>query len=204
MCADLNNYKTPIFPGVNDTPIAPTATKAGNGSDLIARINGLIDELETLTQNTGNSIDWKTSLPASEDYARIEVYYLNESEKNIYAAIDENSALRFTDIPYIEAFTLGINAQPNSSVNISDLIQQYGVGYYFFVFRATDGNLKSNSSTEITSLTIKGTAKVLEESIHLYIENLQYFVANRITVQPIVVKQVSGNVLITLNYPLPE
>lgn len=41
----LSDYKVPVFPGINDTPRVPTAERAGNGADLIARHNALIDEL---------------------------------------------------------------------------------------------------------------------------------------------------------------
>lgn len=42
---DLTQYKTDIFPAINDTPRAPTASLAGNGADLIAKLNGVIDYL---------------------------------------------------------------------------------------------------------------------------------------------------------------
>jgi hypothetical protein len=42
---DLQPLKVPIFPNVNNIPQPPTALQAGNGSDLIARYNNLIDVL---------------------------------------------------------------------------------------------------------------------------------------------------------------
>jgi hypothetical protein len=42
---DYTARKTTIFTGINDTPVSPTALVAGNGSHLIANLNGLIDDL---------------------------------------------------------------------------------------------------------------------------------------------------------------
>lgn len=58
---DLTPYKISIFPNINDLPLAPSASVAGNGSHIINRINALIDalniELESLQQggNGGSS-----------------------------------------------------------------------------------------------------------------------------------------------------
>ena len=43
---DLQQFKTQIFEGINDQPQAATAETASNGSDTIAKINGLIDAIE--------------------------------------------------------------------------------------------------------------------------------------------------------------
>lgn len=43
---DLQQFKTQIFEGINDQPISATAEAASNGSDTIAKINGLIDAIE--------------------------------------------------------------------------------------------------------------------------------------------------------------
>lgn len=44
--ANYQAFKTPVFAGINDTPIAPNSVAAGNGSDLIDRTNALADILE--------------------------------------------------------------------------------------------------------------------------------------------------------------
>ena len=41
----LADFKVDIFSGINDTPRGATAELAGNGSDLINRLNGLVDFL---------------------------------------------------------------------------------------------------------------------------------------------------------------
>ena len=45
---DLGNEKIPIFTDINDVPVAPSATTAGNASHLISKYNSLIDQLEAV------------------------------------------------------------------------------------------------------------------------------------------------------------
>ena len=52
---DFTSFKVPIFPGINDAPVSPTASKGGNGSDLVARFNGLTDTVEQVLSNIGNN-----------------------------------------------------------------------------------------------------------------------------------------------------
>lgn len=42
---NFDDLKIQTFSGINDNPIAPTASKAGNGSHLIAKFNDLVDSL---------------------------------------------------------------------------------------------------------------------------------------------------------------
>jgi hypothetical protein len=44
---EFEDFKTPIYTGVNDVPRSPTSSQAGNASDLIDRCNGLIDQIVT-------------------------------------------------------------------------------------------------------------------------------------------------------------
>jgi hypothetical protein len=44
---DIQYTKIPIFEDVNDTPVVPTATNAGNGSHFIRQYHQLIDETES-------------------------------------------------------------------------------------------------------------------------------------------------------------
>ena len=41
----FEDFKTPIFPGINDLPEEASAEAASNGSDLIKKVNGICDEL---------------------------------------------------------------------------------------------------------------------------------------------------------------
>lgn len=51
MPLNLQNRKIPTFVGINNSPVAPTPTSAGNASHLIAQYNGLIDLLESSFSN---------------------------------------------------------------------------------------------------------------------------------------------------------
>jgi hypothetical protein len=42
---NYQGYKIQTFPNINDSPVAPTATAAGNGSHLIARYNEALDAI---------------------------------------------------------------------------------------------------------------------------------------------------------------
>ncbi len=44
---NFNSRKIPVFPNINDVSRVSTSEKAGNGSDIIARFNGLIDDLNS-------------------------------------------------------------------------------------------------------------------------------------------------------------
>ena len=48
----LADFQVDIFTGINDAPRAATAELAGNGSDLIARFNGLVDFLIAAKNST--------------------------------------------------------------------------------------------------------------------------------------------------------
>ena len=109
MAIDLSGHKVPVFPNINDAPIAPIATKAGNGADLIARLNGLIDALAFLVNSSNAVTNWTVKLPSETDYARIEIYYKSDSEKNIYKALESQTPIIFGGEPN-KTFTLGVDA----------------------------------------------------------------------------------------------
>ena len=48
---NFNAHKIPVFSGINDAPREPTASLAGNGSNIIHQFNNLIDELNTEVPN---------------------------------------------------------------------------------------------------------------------------------------------------------
>lgn len=56
MTIDFSNTKIPVFPDVNDTPIEPTATGAGNGSHLIQQYNNLVNSVEVVINDLQDSI----------------------------------------------------------------------------------------------------------------------------------------------------
>jgi len=66
---DFTDLKVPVFSGINDLPVAPTASKAGNGSHLIATINNVIDKLSQQNgqTTTSNSNNWNIINTGSEE-----------------------------------------------------------------------------------------------------------------------------------------
>lgn len=69
---DLSSSLVPVFPGINDSPVAPTESKGGNGSHLV----GVYNELITSLQSALNTLDSKvnnlskyTILSESTDYS---------------------------------------------------------------------------------------------------------------------------------------
>lgn len=194
---DLNRFKTPIFPGINDQPVEATANKAGNGADLINRVNGLINELSQAFNNnttpstpTNDSLDWKIKILFENTYARFEVYFSNKSERAIYAANTSETALSLLNADCIKTFTLGVDIVDSDMMDISDVIQKCGVGYYFLLYRNNDGTLKTNCSAIAANLSVKGAITPLDEFIYLTATNDQYGSSNVVYVSPIVVKQV--------------
>lgn len=92
MTVDFENTKVNVFSDVNDTPIEPTQTNAGNGSHLIQQHNKLVSSTEAAinnllsqvgkdwqvvnsdyTANQGDKIVFKTNQPLSGKAT----YYLN-------------------------------------------------------------------------------------------------------------------------------
>jgi hypothetical protein len=73
MSFDLSGTRVPIFTGINDTPVTPTATKAGNGSHLIRAHNRLADDvqdaLDTLEEPILKVAKWRVVQPTGADYA---------------------------------------------------------------------------------------------------------------------------------------
>lgn len=49
MANDFSDLLIPTFPSINDQPISPTATRAGNGAHLIKSYNDLIDKLNNVS-----------------------------------------------------------------------------------------------------------------------------------------------------------
>lgn len=45
MASNFSNLLIPIFPNINDQPLNPTASRAGNGAHLIKSYNDLINQL---------------------------------------------------------------------------------------------------------------------------------------------------------------
>lgn len=198
MTVDFSVYKTPVFANINGTPIVPTAAKSGNASDLISRVNGLIDELQTtidaLPSDSGGTLNWSVNVPASLDNDKIEVYYLNVTENYLYTSIGIN--LQITD--YLRGYVLGDDFTAGGTIDISDIIQQNGVGYYFFLFRKPDVTFKEDSRIESIETTLKGSARQFDKELQVagYDNQNNAYISQR--VKPLVVTTALSTVTITL------
>lgn len=144
--ADFSSYKVPVFPNINDAPSEPTATKAGNGSDLINRFNGLIDELQTIIDelqdnmpSTSNTLNWTIETDSNPDIAKLEVFYSDVSEYWAYQTMN----LITKDPAY--SWVAGTDFNPGDSLNISSVIDTYNCGFYTFLYTMTDGSIKNDT-----------------------------------------------------------
>lgn len=64
---DLNNFKTPIFEGINDVPREATDTEASNGSDLIHKVNGLCDSVSFALTQTEKTYDYSINFDLTDE-----------------------------------------------------------------------------------------------------------------------------------------
>lgn len=197
MPIDYSNYKTPIFPNINDNPVAPIASKAGNGADLISRVNGLIDELQTTLNSLPSAnatLSWTLTTPNHLDNEKIEVYYLNVSEHSLYT----NAQVGFQPGDLIHSYSTGVDFNPGSDINISSLIADNSIGYYFFLFKLTDNSFKNDSWINQLSSFPKGTARSFDQDLQVVIYDADYNTRFIQRVKPIVVNQPIGTVSFSL------
>lgn len=119
MTADFNTLAIPVFPGINDLPTAPTATKAGNGSHLVDTVNKLIAELASqfiYNVDTWNVITVDTTLEINKKYL-------------IFA--DDNSQptiLTFPLQPPTGSYITLINGRANTTCTLALDEEIYGLG----------------------------------------------------------------------------
>ncbi len=69
----------PVFTGINDAPTVPTASQAGNGSDIIARINNLLTFLDTDIPDLDSRIE---TLELAQPSAPTQSFILDVSNRN--------------------------------------------------------------------------------------------------------------------------
>lgn len=204
---DFNEFKVPIFTNINDKPVEPTASKAGNGADMIERFNSLIDQLQSTLNSLPSTLpifDWTVVLPSMDGIQKIDVYYINTSESKLYAS---NSIHYLNSNNLLKAFVSDndFNPQePTNTLNISNLIIDNGCGYYIFVVTNTDDQILRyfQIDTDITTLP-KGGARLTDEFITFSINDFQG-VEITIRVQPLTVVQPASSVQITLFNNLPS
>ncbi|MBW4619324.1 MAG: hypothetical protein KME17_08190 [Cyanosarcina radialis HA8281-LM2] len=183
---DLQPFKVPVFPNINNAAQPPTAQQAGNGSDLIARFNGLIDALQPTVQS-----QWIVTLPPSTDNNKLRVYHLNVEEQTIVTY----NVLSLYLPNLIRTYQAGVDFTPGSQLNISSVIRQGGVGYYFFVFEKADGTVKGTTYVTGNLNSVppgSGRAFDAHKAVDAYVsELLSHRVSDSV---PLVVSMVAGSV----------
>lgn len=172
MVYDFNEFKVPVFPNINDKPIEPTASKAGNGADLIHRLNGLVDKLESSLNSlnlASPNAEWKITLPSSNDVRQLNIFYSNVSERVLH----QNFELTLDTSNLIKTFFIPEAAEIGGTIDISELVLQNGCGYYAFIFVNNNNQNKPWSwFYEVTSFIPRGCAKASDGFIQVGTSNL--------------------------------
>ena len=146
----FDNFKTAIFPGINDSPREATADLAGNPSDLISRVNGLIDKLNYLFKPTwGNAsiyvdeINGDDGLDGSTSEAALQTL---DAAMSLISTKTIDSTLTL----FLSNFTLtSIDLASVRANKGSELIITKGTGYLNFIQSIeSDENLVTNKLTD--------------------------------------------------------
>jgi len=111
MTYNFDAIKIPTFTGINDSPVEPTATKAGNGSHLIKQYNDLVTAIQAaLNQLATNNTTW----------IQVDTNYSASLGEKIIAVSNDNSIdiiLPTTDRSDNPSITL-LKTSANNSVRI--------------------------------------------------------------------------------------
>lgn len=162
MMVDLTSHKVEIFTGINDVPVKPIATKAGNGAHLISKFNGLITDLQPALESISTTLSANLTYyvsPTGDDTndgaSTTTAFKSIEKAVNVASAIDLNGygiTIKLLDGTYETGARLrpyksgggGIVIEGNyntpENVTISTLGQAFiaegtGADYSFYGFR---------------------------------------------------------------------
>ena len=110
MSIDLQDFKIPTFAGINRNPVAPTATKAGNGSHLVQQYNGLVDKVQDSISTNWIIIDSAT-----------EPYQISSSQKIVNFDYSGSSlVLKCPESPTPGTFFIAMNTNPAVEIEITN------------------------------------------------------------------------------------
>lgn len=122
---NLLDYKVPVFPGINDVPRVPTAQQAGNGSDLVARFNSILEEIERRTR-----IKCTITTVEGAEIDEIYIFYANyEPKLDIDPDTGNDLPIQIEDRALIAKLAIA----PGAVVDLSDRINATGCGYFYLV-----------------------------------------------------------------------
>ncbi len=148
MAFNKDDYKIEVFSGINSNVIPPSPNKAGNGSHLISKINGLVDELETHINFQQNQIN--------------ELIANSGGKANWIIATDDYNA-NFNDSIFIPSLASGLTITLPSQASIGSYIQIIKSNLTTEVYLEKDGNDKINDSYSWSSVRLMNN----EESVYL-------------------------------------
>lgn len=127
------DYKISIFTGINDVPVAPTVSLAGNGSHLIAQLNGICDDLAIDIPLINTTIaglpttDWSTAI--------------NGLTTDLNSAIDRIDTLE-TTVSGLSGGGGGAEWPNNFTWNYFDGLAELSVSYSEFYLINGDSSLR--------------------------------------------------------------
>ena len=131
---DFTDLKVPVFSGINDIPVVPTALKAGNGSHLIATINSLIDRLEE--QSTANNNDW------------IIVKFSEVIDLGFYTELNKKYMF-LMDIDAEDSIEIALPGTPNLGDKVTMLKVDDNLTCYLAVFDQVRGHRLDNATLNV-------------------------------------------------------
>ena len=135
---DLQQFKTPIFEGINDKPVAATSENASNGADLIHKLNGVCDTLTDIFASASGNFEGKTyfisngvDIQSSEDISESNIFndlnafssFLSQNELSedllvvVNGSFDNSTVLDLTNVIANNPIKITIRGV-NSEVNI--------------------------------------------------------------------------------------
>ncbi len=151
MSYDFSEFKIETFTGINDTPVVPTASKAGNGSHFIQQFNDLItvteDGLNDADASIGIALDRITDLNTNVNTLNTTVNGLSSRWKvftddsvNSYDALPGDKILVFTTSTDFD-INLPSDTQAGDSVSIINFNQSIKVNIknYGYSFNGSSG-----------------------------------------------------------------
>jgi len=140
MTYDFSSFKVPVFTGINNQPVAPTAIKAGNGAHLIDLFNQFVDEMELVINSLDSSVNSNIEQP----------WTVLDSSNNYYQVQASDKFILFNpDSSYSTSITLSFPDNPQPQTTFSYLaINSFEISFNnFFRHSGNDANVMNYTST---------------------------------------------------------
>lgn len=158
----FDEFKTPIFQDINDTPRSATETEASNGSDLISKVNSICDQLNrTMPEFFNKAFIFFDSSDTDYDSLWDDQYSVKsilQLEELLRTKIVNNEVTIFliTDFP------------DDASIDLSFLKVS---GSASLIFKSNPNNL---SSVKITVNSFQSFIENIPKQLNIKIENINF------------------------------